>query len=858
MNSAFRRSVNSGARRAPAFCALLAAAVLVPLAASAQNTIATVAGGGSVNGPAMGPNADIPGPNSVARDAAGNTYIADPAANEVFKVDTSGNLSVFAGLGYPTEQPLTLDGKLATMGSLNAPSGVAVDGAGNVYIADTTDYLVRKVNTTTMVITTLAGNTHQCSNPQTGCGDRQPAISAYLSPVYAIATDAAGNVYIADSGNQKIRVVNTQSTTIVIAGVSIKAGTINTVAGNGIVCASPTAPCGDGGSALSANLHTPQGIAVDAKGNIYIADTLDHRVRVVSTTGTISAYAGTGIPCNLGKGCGDGGPANVATLGSPWQLSVDASGDVFIADPPENRIREVSSTGTISSVAGTGVRGFAGDNGPATAAQINASHGVFIDAAGNLIISDTGNQRIRVVNSTQTIAEFAGGGSGGDGGSATSSDAILAADRGVALDSSGNFYIADTANNRIREVSGGVINTIVGTGAAGYSGDKGPALSATLNNPDGLAVDAAGNVYIADTNNLVIRLYSPATGNITTIAGTGKSCTPTSACGDGGPATSATFSFPTTVSVDSAGNYYIADEFANRIRKVDTTGTITTVAGTGMPCTSPLAGQCGDGGSATSALLASPFSAVVDAAGNIYIADSGDNRVRKVDTTGVISAYAFTGKNAFGPDKVPALQSSYNAPQNLALDPSGNLYVSGSTFFYVIQRIDANSAGNTVSSVAGRPGDPKYYGFLGDGTLAIGAEMNNFGVAVDGAGHVYVADGGNNRVREISISATPGISPVTLTFPAQNVGTTSAPMSFKINNGGSDDLILSSVTITGDFQFVNKNPCIANQIAPGLSCTFMVTFTPTADGTRKGLVTINDNGYQDPIQKVYLTGTGQN
>jgi hypothetical protein len=277
-----------------------------------------------------------------------------------------------------------------------------------------------------------------------------------------------------------------------------------------------------------------------------------------------------------------------------------------------------------------------------------------------------------------------------------------------------------------------------------------------------------------------------------------------------------------------------------------------------VACTSPLAGQCGDTGLATSALLASPFSAVVDAAGNIYIADTGDNRVRIVDTTGTINAYAFTGQNAFGPDKVPALQSSYNAPQNLALDPSGNMYVSGSTFFYVIQRIDANSPGHTVSSVAGRPGDPKYYGFLGDGSLAIGAEMNNFGVAVDGAGHVYVADGGNNRVREISISATPGISPVTLTFPAQNVGTTSAPMSFKINNGGSDDLILSSVTITGDFQLVNQNPCPANQIAPGLSCTFMVTFTPTADGTRKGLVTINDNGYQDPIQKVYLTGTGQN
>ena len=702
---------------------------------------------------------------------------------------------------------------------------------------------------------------------------------AQLNYPIGVTTDAAGNVYIADTGDNKIRVVNPSATnTVTIAGVSIGPGVIMTVAGTGAPCTTPVAPsCGDNGAALSAQLNNPQGVAVDSAGNIYIADSGDHRIRVVSSTGTISNYAGTGNPCNPNIGCGDGGAATLANLSNPFQISLDASANLFLTDPSVNSIREVNaSTQIIATVAGNGHSGFNGDGILATTALLNASRGVTVDASGNVYVADTGNERIRKFQVGGNISSPAGGGSGNDGSTATS--AILGAGRGVALDSAGNLYIADTYNNRIREVTPsnppttyGTINTIAGTGIAGFYG-KGTPLSAGLSFPSSVAVDSANNVYFADTGNFVIRKYDPVNNVITTVAGKAQQACRVLPCGDGGPATSATFGQPTSVALDSAGNIYVADAAIHTIRVVNpsTTNTITiagvsippgniaTVAGTpGTSCTNPLAGQCGDNGLPTLALLKTPFGVAVDSSGNIFIADTGDNRVREVlanVSPATIIPYAFSGGRFFGPTNVPALRSQFSTPHYLAVDPKGNLYVSGSDTYFVIQRIDAVS--QFVVPVVGDPANPKFYGLDGDGGLAVGAHVNSAGLAVDGAGHLYIADNGNNAVREILLtpSATPSVT--TLNFPTEPVGTASPVQNFTLTNGGSDDLYITLTTMSGPFA-LQSTTCSNNVVPPRAACTFNLTFTPVAVGPASGSITVSDNAYGSPSQAVTLNGTGQ-
>jgi sugar lactone lactonase YvrE len=842
----------------------------------AQNTIYTVAGSASWNGPATGASADLPAPSAVANDSAGNVYIADPSAHAVFKVDLLGNLTVFAGLGYPTEHARNQNGWVATKAGLDEPSGVTVDKNGNVYIADTVNYLIRKV-TPAGLISGMAGNARLCKVSTAACGDGGLAKAAQLNNPIGVVTDAAGNVYIADTGDNRIRVVNVGTTTITVAGVTIAAGTIQTVAGNGVQCTNPLlGSCGDVGPAITAQLNHPEGLALDSAGDIYISDSGDHRVRVVSVNGTIKPYAGDGSPCVPSVGCGDNGAATAANLSNPWQIALDASGNLFIADAPENRVREVSgSTQLITTVAGNGHSGFFGDGGPATSANLNSTRGVAVDSSGNVFIADTGNQRVRQFLVGANIGTLAGGGSGNDSSVATS--AILGAGRGVALDSAGNLYIADTLNNRIREVtpsnpptSYGTITTLAGTGIEGFFGNGKPGLSAELNSPAGVALNSANNLYIADTGNLVIRQYNPLTGLISNVAGIPQQAcaSPTSPCGDSGPALQATFGMPTSVALDSAGNIYIADAGTNRIRVVNTSaGTITiagisippddiqTVAGNGVACTKWSIGACGDNGPSTSAQLNSPFGVAVDGSGNIFIADTGDNRIREVvAATGKIIAYAFKGSPFFGPLNTPALNSSLSTPHYLAVDPHGNLYVSGSDAYYVVLRIDA--VNQYVTAVAGVPTDPKFYGWDGDAGLAIAAHINGAGVAIDGSGHLYIADGGNNRIREVLLTPVASLSLTTLNFPTEPVGTTSPGQTFALTNGGSDDLYITGTPVSGPFA-LQSTTCASNVVPPGARCTFTITFTPVAAGPASGSITINDSAYGSPSQTVTLSGTGQ-
>jgi sugar lactone lactonase YvrE len=319
----------------------------------------------------------------------------------------------------------------------------------------------------------------------------------------------------------------------------------------------------------------------------------------------IGTFAGTGVSGYTG----DGGPATSAELNSPYGVSLDASGNVYIADTLNSVIRKVDPIGKITTIAGTGTNGYSGDGGPATSAGLWAPYRAAADRAGNVYIADYNNNRIRKVDTTGTIITIAGTGTqgyNGDGIPATT--AQLSLPGAVAVDGNGNLYIVDTWNNRIRKIdTSGMINTIAGTGFAGVLGDGGPATSAQVNEPEGIAVDSSGNVYIADYGNSKIRKIDTS-GIISTIAGTGS----IGSSGDGGPATAAFLKLPTGVAVDRAGNVYIADNQNSRVRKVDSTGTITTIVSTGTPGVSQ---------------LFFPEDVAVDAVGHVYIADTNNMRI---------------------------------------------------------------------------------------------------------------------------------------------------------------------------------------------------------------------------------------
>ena len=646
-------------------------------------------------------------PHGVAVDGDGNVYIADTLNNCVRKVDAvSGTISTFAGTG---EFDYNEDGGPATEARLAHPFGIEVDGKGNLYIADSRNNRVRKVDAASGTISTIAGAGNWGYS-----GDGGPATEAILNEPHGVAIDGDGNVYIADTDNHRIHKVDAAS------------GTISTTAGTG-----EEGYSGDGGAATQAQLSFPSGVTVDGAGNFYIADSGNNRIRKVSAfTGTISTIAGTG---NQGYSR-DGGPATQAELNGPHSIALDATGNLYIGDYWNNRVRKVeAATGTISTIAGTGERGYSGDGGPATKAQLAKVSGVAVDGEGNVYIADTGNHRIRKVDAaTGTISTLAGSANVGDGGPATSSRLVQS--RSVAVDGTGHVYIADIWSHSIRRVDAftGTISTIAGTGNRGYSGDDGPANEAQLSEPEAVAVDGSGDLYIADSANQRIRRVDATTGTISTIAGMGD----WDYGGDGGPATQAHLRHPRGVAVDGDGNVYIADTDNNRIRKVDAaTGTISTIAGTGDW------GYSGDGGPATQAQLGTPQGVVVDGDGNIYIADIFNYRIRKVEAaTGTISTIAGTGEQGGGGDGGPASEAQFSEPHGVALDGDGHLYIADSSN-HRIRRVDAFTG--TISTIAG-----SWWGYGGDGGPATQAQLRWIpSLAVGGDGNVYVVDDENRRIR---------------------------------------------------------------------------------------------------------------
>jgi sugar lactone lactonase YvrE len=490
-----------------------------------------------------------------------------------------------------------------------------------------------------------------------------------------VAPDGTGGFYVSSSTHNQVYRVSAE-------------GILTVVAGNGTAGYS-----GDGGPAIDAQFHYIHALAVDASGNIFVADTNNNRVRKINPAGTVTTVAGTG-----GWGsAGDGGAAASAQLASPRGVAVDGAGNLYIADSGNNRIRRMSLTGIITTVAGNENGGYSGDGGPATSARLNYPTAIAIDMQGNLFIADRYNNRIRLVSSSGIITTLA-------------APPSISDPRGVAVDVAGNVYVADSGNNRIGRISSGVISTLAG-GSAGFSGDGGPADAANLSLPIEIAVDVLGNLFIADRGNYRIRKID-GTGIITTVAGRSD---------DGGAATSAQLNFPNALAADRSGNLFIADTDSQRIRKVTPGGVVTTVAGNGA------VGSAGDGGPAESALLNYPAGVTVDDSGNLFIADTRNNRIRKIIPSGVISTLA---------------TADLNDPHGIAVDSSGNVFVADTNN----QRILKIDSAGVLSTVAGNGTS----GFSGDGGPATASQLSfPVAVAVDGNGNVFIADSSNHRIRMV-------------------------------------------------------------------------------------------------------------
>jgi len=576
------------------------------------------------------------------------------------------------------------------------PNGIAADSAGNVYVADIFSSTLRKV-TPAGVVTTLAG-----AVGERGDTDGSGPDARFSSPC-GVAVDSSGNIYVADTDNHSIRKVTPAGVVTTFAGTAGMSG-------------------GDDGTGANARFESPHGLAVDGSGNVYVADWGNSTIRKITPGGVVSTLAGLAGEWGDANGTG----ANARFRG-PSSVALDSNENVYVADSFNHTIRKVTQAGVVTTFAGfSGYSGF--NNGTGTGARFNKPNGVAVGAGGDVYVGDSENNIIRKVTPGRVVTTLAGtAGYFAGYKDGTGADARFHEPRGVTVAGDGNLYVADTFNSTIRKVTtGGVVTSLAGSNARGSA--DGSATVARFAYPGGAAVDGTGVVYIADSSNFTIRRVSPE-GDVTTLAGVAGEY----GSSDGSGA-AARFSAPEGVAVDGAGDLYVADSYNNTIRKVTPGGVVTTVAGS--------AGNSGSAnGTGAAARFNRPQGVAVDDDGNVYVADTDNHTIRKVTTAGVVTTLAGSA-GASGSTNGAGSAARFYRPNGVAVDADGNVYVADSGN-HIIRRVTSDGVVTTFAGIAGEQGSE-------DGPIAVARFQDPQGVAVNGAGNVFVTDYMNNTIRMVT------------------------------------------------------------------------------------------------------------
>ena len=679
-----------------------------PTGAYTFTTFAGKARTGSDDG--VGDQAQFNSPFDIAADSAGNLYVADTDNNTIRKITPAGVVSTIAGVaGFA--------GSADGMGSnarFNGPMSIAVDTAGNLYVADTWNCTIRKVTPvgTNWVVSTIAGVAGV-----EGSADATGSNARFCEP-FGITLGGDGNLYVADSLNCTIRKMTPVGTNWVVSTIAGQAGNWGSADGT------------DG----SASFSQPEGIVMDGNGNLFVTDTDNDTVRKMTPVGT--NWVVTTIAGWAGSYGSTDGTGSSARFYLPMGITLDSAGNLYVADYFNQTIRKIMPAGNnwvVSTFAG--LAGSSGDSdGTGSDARFFYPRGVTVDSTGILYVADTENCAIREITSAGvvgTLAGVAGASSGADG---TGGNARFKQPYGITLNSAGYLYVADTGNDTIRKItSAGVVNTLAGlagsTGSADGAGDR-----ARFNNPLGIVVDSAGNLYVTDELNNTIRKVTPA-GVVSTIAGLAGSFGT-----NDGANNSARFDYPSGVTVDSTGDLYVSDMLNLTIRKITPVGTnwvVSTIAGSGW--------GSADGTNRNSQFVY-PFGITVDSAGNLFVADAGNRTIRKmtpVGTNWVVSTIAGLA-GGIGSADGTGTNAQFYYPCGIAVDGAGNLYVTDAQNNNTVRRITPVGTNWVVTTLAGLAGTSG----SADGTGS--AAMFNWpaGIAVDNAGIVYVADSFNNEIRK--------------------------------------------------------------------------------------------------------------